>query len=105
MVVSTVRLLDTLFYDAFSVTRLFSADGRMISEWWWIVKDLAGSGCGLVLRHYPGIRVEGLRKSTKKNSLMVPGRRDRDFNPWYPKYEAGVLTTRPIHIKTAKLVY
>jgi hypothetical protein len=29
----------TLFYDAFSVTRLYSVDERMISEWWWLGKD------------------------------------------------------------------
>jgi hypothetical protein len=28
-------------------------------------KGLVGSGHGLILRYYPGIRLEGLRKSTK----------------------------------------
>jgi hypothetical protein len=28
-------------------------------------KDLVGSGLGLLLRYYPGIRLEGLRKTTK----------------------------------------
>jgi hypothetical protein len=29
----------TLFYDDFSVTRLYSASDRVTSEWWWIVED------------------------------------------------------------------
>jgi hypothetical protein len=38
----------------------------MISEWWWIVKHLVGSGHGLILRYYPSISLEGLRKPRKK---------------------------------------
>jgi hypothetical protein len=37
----------------------------MISEWWLIEKELIGSGRGLILSYYPGIRLEGLRKITK----------------------------------------
>jgi hypothetical protein len=29
----------SLFYDAFSVTRLYSADDRATREWWWINED------------------------------------------------------------------
>jgi hypothetical protein len=29
----------SLFNDAFSVIRLYSVDGRMTSEWWWIDED------------------------------------------------------------------
>jgi hypothetical protein len=44
-------------------------------------------------RHYPGIFLEGLRKSTKNLSWdsRSPG---RDLNPGPPEYKAGVLTTR-----------
>jgi hypothetical protein len=34
----------------------------VISEWWWIWKDLVGSGCGLIVKHFPGIHLEVLRK-------------------------------------------
>jgi hypothetical protein len=39
-------------------------DDRMVSEWW-IGMDLVGRGRGLILRYYPGIRLEGPRKTTK----------------------------------------
>jgi len=44
--------------------------------------------------YYPGIFLEGLRKSTKTPSQdsRFP---DRNFNPGATEYEAGVLTTRP----------
>jgi hypothetical protein len=32
---------------------------------WWIGKDMEGSGRGLILRYYPCICLEGLRKATK----------------------------------------
>jgi hypothetical protein len=67
----------------------------MVSEWWWIRQDLVGSGRGLILRYYPGIRLEGLRKTTKK-WVRLAGRRSRKCNPVPPEYEAGVLTTRPL---------
>jgi hypothetical protein len=57
-------------------------------------KDLVGSDRGLILRYYPGIRLEGLRKTTK-NSIKTAGRRGRESSPELPGYEAGVLTTRP----------
>jgi hypothetical protein len=55
---------------------------KVISDWW-IGKDLEGSGCGLILRYYPGSRLEGLSKTKKiitQNSLF-PG---RDLNPEPP---------------------
>jgi hypothetical protein len=62
---SGIRLVvDCLCNDALSVTRLYSFDDR-ISEWWWIWKDLVGSGQGLTLRYHPSISLEGLRKTTK----------------------------------------
>jgi hypothetical protein len=53
-------------------------------------KDLVRSGRGLILRYNPGIRLDGLKKTTK-TSVTIVGR--RDLNPGPPEYEAGVLTT------------
>jgi hypothetical protein len=57
-------MVGSLFNDAFSVTRLYSVDDRMIRERL-IGQDSVGSGRGLIVRYYPGIRLEGLRKMTK----------------------------------------
>jgi hypothetical protein len=45
------------------------------------------------LWYYPGIPLEGLKKTTEVlyQDSLSPG---RDFNPGPPEYE-GVLTTRP----------
>jgi hypothetical protein len=43
-----------------------------------------------ILRYYPGIRLDGLRKPTKK-TIRIAGSRIRFFNPRPPEYEAGVL--------------
>jgi hypothetical protein len=59
-------LVGSLFNDVFSVTRLYRVDDSVIIEWRWIVKDLVGSSHDLILRYYPGIRLEWLRKATKK---------------------------------------
>jgi hypothetical protein len=69
-----------------------SVEGVM-SEWQ-IGKDAEESGSGLILRHYPSICLEGLRKTTKNLSQdsRPPG---RDLNPAPPEYESGVLDTRP----------
>jgi hypothetical protein len=67
----------------------------MISEWLWIGKDFAGSGRGLILRYYPGIRLVGLRKTTTKEPIRIASRRGRELNPGPPQYEVGVLTTQP----------
>jgi hypothetical protein len=42
------------------------------------------------LRYYPGIYLEGLRKTTKKPSISIAGRRGGDLNPGPPEYEAVV---------------
>jgi hypothetical protein len=52
----------------------------MMMNW----KGFGRSDRDLILRHYPGIHLEGLSRS--------PG---RDLNPEPSEYEAGVLTTRP----------
>jgi hypothetical protein len=58
-------VVGSLFNETFSVTKLYSVDNRMINHWWWIRKGLVGSGCGLILRYYSGIRLERLRKPMK----------------------------------------
>jgi hypothetical protein len=80
------KSVGSLFYDAFSVTRLYTADDREIREWRWIEKDLAGSGRGVTLRYYPGIRLEGLRKTAKNRS---PGPR---FEPGTYRIRSGRMT-------------
>jgi hypothetical protein len=90
-------ILDGSWYfilRSFSVTGKYNIDDGVISEWWWIEKDLVGSRRGLILRYYPNIRLEGLRKTTKI-SLTIAGRQGQDFNPGSPEREAGVLTTLP----------
>jgi hypothetical protein len=50
-----------------------ASNKRVIREWW-IWKDLEGRGRGLILRYYPGIHLEGLRKTTK-TLVRIPGLR------------------------------
>jgi hypothetical protein len=53
-----------------------------------------GNGYDLILRYYPGICLEGLRKTTKclgQDSWSL----GQDLNPEPPEYEAGMLTIRP----------
>jgi hypothetical protein len=90
-------LVGSLFNDAFSVTRLYSIDDRIVSEWWWIGKDLAESGRGLILMYYHSICREGLRK-TMKPSIRVAGHWGWESNLGTPNYEAGVLNTQPQHL-------
>jgi hypothetical protein len=70
-----------------------ASNGRMIGECH-IVKDVEGSGRGLILRRYPVICLDGLGKITKtlNQDSMSPC---RDLNPEHPEYETGALTTRP----------
>jgi hypothetical protein len=75
------------------------------------LKGLEGSGCGLILRCYTSICLEGLRKITKK--LSQDSRSPvRDLNPGPRKYEAEVLTIRPrrsvvgvLWVRSFKLAY
>jgi hypothetical protein len=49
---------------------------------------------GLILRYYPGIRLEGVKKTTK--NLRQDSRSPvRDLNLGPLKYKAGVLTAGP----------
>jgi hypothetical protein len=61
---------------------------RVISEWW-IEKDLEGSGRSLILRNYPGIRLEELRK-TAKNLSQDSRSPSRDLHPGLTEYKASV---------------
>jgi hypothetical protein len=55
---------------------------------------LEGISRGLILRYSLGIRLEGLRKTTKGLCKDIWSL-DPDFNPGPLEYEAGVLTTQP----------
>jgi hypothetical protein len=48
----------------------------------WIAKDLEGIGGGLILRYYPSIRLEGLRKDTK---FLSQDSRRRKLAETYPE--------------------
>jgi hypothetical protein len=65
---------------------------------------LEGSGRGLILRYYPGIRLDGLRKTTTKfnQGSRSPSRK---LNLGPPEYEAGVLATRPRRLVCDALEY
>jgi hypothetical protein len=54
-------------------------------------KDVEGSGHGLILRYYPGLCLEGLRKTTR-NLRQDSWSPSRDLNPEPPEHEVGVLT-------------
>jgi hypothetical protein len=64
--VSSGVLVGSLFYEAVSVTT---------------GKDLVRSCCSVMLRYYPGIRLEGRKKATKNlnQDSRSPGAR---FEPW-----------------------
>jgi hypothetical protein len=83
----------SLFHYAVSITRPYSVDGRVIIEWWWIGKDLLGTGCGLILRYYLCIHWRDWGKQ-RKTSIGVAGRRGRESNPGAAEYEVGI-STRP----------
>jgi hypothetical protein len=88
-----VGWLEVLFHDAFSLTTLHSVDDTVICEWRWIARDLVGHSRDLILRHYLGIRLVGLRKTTK-NSNGIAGRRGRNLNPGPLEYEWLLINRR-----------
>jgi hypothetical protein len=55
--------------------------------------DLEGSGCGLILRHYPGIRLDGLRK-THKHLSQDSRSTGLDLNSGPSEYESELSATR-----------
>jgi hypothetical protein len=87
-------VVGSLFYKVFSVTRQYSVDDRVISEWKWIGNNLWESGRGLILWYYLGIRLEGLRKITKilTQDNLSPELR---YETGPPEHEAGVTTNWP----------
>jgi hypothetical protein len=57
-------------------------------------KNLEGRGRGLILRNFPGIRIEVLRRNTNiSQDSRFPG---RDLNARPSEYERGILTTIPL---------
>jgi hypothetical protein len=81
----------SLFNDTFSVTHYMVWNERTIGEWW-TVKDIEESGHGLILKHYPRIYLEVLRKITKNcHDSRYP---KPDLNRVPPEYIAAVLTTQ-----------
>jgi hypothetical protein len=85
----------SVFNDFFQQLSLYSVQWKGICELW-IGKDLEGSDRGLILRHYPGFRLEGLGRNTE-NLCQYRRSPCRNLNPGPSKYEAGMLTTRPRH--------
>jgi hypothetical protein len=69
--------------------RPIASNESVISELW-IGKDSEESYSGLILRHYPSIRLEGLRKITRNLSQdsRSPG---QDLKPRPPVYENGSM--------------
>jgi hypothetical protein len=43
----------SLFNGAYLIVRLYSVDDTMISQWWWIGKDLVASGRDLIFKALP----------------------------------------------------
>jgi hypothetical protein len=68
----------SLFNDAFSVTKLYIVDGRVISEWRRIGKNLVRSGRA-------GIRQEKLRKATENLD------QDSRWQGQRPRFEPGTF--------------
>jgi hypothetical protein len=92
----TALIRHLLVHDALSVNRLlYSVDDRATVEWWWIRNGLVWSDRCPVFTYYTGIRLQGLRKTTKSlnQDSRLPG---RDVNPGPPEHESGVLTCRPL---------
>jgi hypothetical protein len=54
-----------------------------------LVPNFVGSVRGLILRYYPGIRLEGLRKNTEN---LNQDSRSPGSDPGPPEYEAGVAS-------------
>jgi hypothetical protein len=84
-----VVYLTTLFSDS----KLLASDEGVISELW-IVKDVEGSSRGLILRYYPEIYLQGLKKTTK--TLSQDSRyTGRGYRSLPPEYEVGMPTSGP----------
>jgi hypothetical protein len=64
--------------------------------------EVEGIRRGLILRYFPSIFLEVLRKATKTKDNWSLG---RDLNPGFPEYEAEVLATRPRRSVSLNTVY
>jgi hypothetical protein len=66
----------------------------MTTNWWWIGNELVGTGSGVILRKYPGISLEVLRKITiiLSQDRRFPG--PKKSNPGPPEYKVVMLTAR-----------
>jgi hypothetical protein len=91
------------FNDAVSSSDYIAASDKMINE----QMNWKGDGRKRLwtnLSYYPCINLEGLRKTIK--SLNQENRfPSRDLSPGPPEYEAGVLTTRPLHSITLLTIF
>jgi hypothetical protein len=67
----------------------YTASNERAKSEWRVGKSLDGNGHVLKLRHYPRIRPEGQRKTTKNISQEIRYS-GQDLNPGHPEYEAGV---------------
>jgi hypothetical protein len=81
-------LVGSLFYDAFSISRHYSIDVSVISEWWWIGKDLVG-GVQITISAFTWWDWEKQRKTL----VRIANRRGRDLNTEPPEYKAQVLSS------------
>jgi hypothetical protein len=85
-----ISFIRSLFNDAFSVTKISVRwkDDAWIMNW----KGYGRKWSCTNLRHYPGICLERLRKTTK---ILSQDSRSlgQDLNPGPPEYEPGVLIT------------
>jgi hypothetical protein len=75
LLISRVFILFVVYLTMLSQWLNVASNELVLSEWW-VGKDLEGSGRGLILRYYHGIRLEQLRKTMKQLSQdsRTPGR-------------------------------
>jgi hypothetical protein len=59
-----IHLFICSLLDTFSETQIIVSNERVENKQW-IGKNLEWNDCGLILSYYPGIRLGGLRKTTK----------------------------------------
>jgi hypothetical protein len=82
-------VVSSLFNNDLSVIWDYIVSNEGVRSKLWVGKVLEGSSHGPILRYYPGICLEELKKTMKKpqysQSLGL------DLNPGPPEYEAGVL--------------
>jgi hypothetical protein len=101
------HLLTADFHPIPSAECLFVASLTTLFQWltikglnegvirkWRVGKDVEGSGRVPIIRYYPILSMEGLRK-TIKNLSQHSRSPSRDLNPGPAEYEARLLTTQP----------